>query len=262
MRVARGAEGAHSAAGPRSKAVQRDGLRQRAATAGWLVAVSVVIGLALGVSGSELFLVRNVWITSDNRSLQAEAADRARQLAFSTVWLPPTGDIERHIAGLPRARSVQISRELPDTLIISVEARTATAVVHEDDRYMAIDADGVCLNWTGFPPQGLPVVHIENPELLEVGRVLPDRDVGWIRDVTQGLEETGLIEGATIDLSRPVHMTVLTADGVLGKLGNERLLHEKTLLFGELLSRLKARGETPAYIDLRVLSRPTYKPLR
>ncbi|MEA3402574.1 MAG: hypothetical protein U9R79_15150 [Armatimonadota bacterium] len=262
MQVAPSADRAPSSARSRSRAAERRGRRKTAGTAAWLVGVSVVIGLVLGVSGSDLFLVREVWVTSHNRSLQAEAADRARQLEFGTVWLPPTRDIERQIGGLPRARSVQIARELPGTLIISVEPRIPIAVVHDEDRYMAIDAEGVCLYWTGSPPQGLPVVHLERPELMEVGRILPGRDVAWIRAVMQGLAENDLVDGATIDLTHPVCMTVSTADGVLGKLGNERLLYEKALLFGELLGRLRDRGETPLYIDLRVLSRPTYKPLR
>lgn len=226
----------------------------------WLMVVSAIAGLIVGVGGSELFAVREVQVACENESLQVEAAERARNLHFGTVWLPPTRTIERRIGGLPRARRVGISRELPSTLTIVVEPRTPNAAVAQADRFMAIDDQGVCLHWTGSPPETMPTVMIEGPATLEVGRTLPERETQSIRQIMSGLEETELLEGATIDLSHLLAISVVTSDGVIGKLGNEELLHEKTVLFGRLLTRLRETGEAPLYIDLRVPARPSYRP--
>ncbi len=224
----------------------------------YLLLVSALVGLALGVLGSDLFAIRDVQVVCANPSLQAEAAERAEGLSFGTIWLPPTRAVERHIGGLPRARSVAIGRDLPTTLTIVVEPRVPSAVVAAEERYMAIDDEGVCLHWTGAA-EDLPTVHLENPAVLEVGGTLPERDVAWLRATLGGLSESGLSAGASIDLSHPLRISVFTADGVLGKLGNDELLYEKTLLFAELLDGLREQGRAPLYIDLRVPSRPTYK---
>ena len=233
----------------------------------WQLAIASLIGLVgilsiiAGVLFSDLFMVRHVVIVCSDESLQAEAADRASDLAFGTIWVPPTRAIEERIGGLPRAWAAHIDRHLPSTLVIVVEPRQPVAFVAEENRYMAIDHEGVCLHWTGSPPEEMPTIHISAPSSLEVGRRLSDRDLERVTALMTGLADTGLEAGASIDISHPVRITVFTRDGVLGKLGNEQLLYEKTLLFGKLLSALREDGEIPLYIDLRVPSRPTYRPM-
>lgn len=229
--------------------------------AGYVVAAAAVVGFILGVLGSDMFAIRTVYVLCENPSLQEEAAERARQLHFSSIWLPPTRAIERRIGGLPRARAVTIDRELPSTLVIKVEPRRPAAVVVADERYMAIDEEGMCLHWTGSPSSTLPTIHLDAPWSLRVGRMLPKDDVKRIQELLRALVPEGLAAGASIDLTNPFRISIFTADGVLGKLGSDDLLYEKALLFGELLEALRKEGREPLYIDLRVPSRPTYRPV-
>jgi len=242
---------------------ERTRLRRRFVWTGVsFVIFAAVAGLVLGVLGSPLFAVRSVLVESSDESLAAEAAQQAEGLVFGTVWLPPMREIEGRIGGLSRAEAVRVDRALPSTLTIVVEPRTPVAVVHEENRLMVVDAEGVCLHWTGSPPEGLPRVRIEDPLSLAVGGRLKPADVEMMAAVRRGLEETELLTEARIDLSHPVRIEVLTACGVIGKLGNRDLLYEKALLFGKLLRELEAKGEPPLYIDLRVPSRPTFKRAR
>ncbi|MGD9495895.1 MAG: cell division protein FtsQ/DivIB [Armatimonadota bacterium] len=227
----------------------------------YLVLASALCGLVLGVMGSELFAVREVVVLCENPSVQAEAAERAQGLELGTVWLPPARTIEREIGELPRVRSVTIHRSMPATLTLVVEARRPAAVVAAGERAMAIDAEGVCLHWTGSPPRELPKVRISDPSALEVGARLSQREVAAIGAISRGLEESGLLAGASIDVSHPLRICAITADGVLAKLGDAEMLYEKTLLFARLLQALRSEGRAPMYIDLRVPSRPTYKPV-
>lgn len=226
-----------------------------------LVLLAGGIGLLLGIASSELFAIRTVHVSSTNPSLQEEASERARRISFGSIWLPPTRVIERQIGGLPRAKSVAIDRSLPDTLTIVVEPRVPFAFVVADERLMAVDDEGVCLHWAGAPAAGKPTARIEDPSVLEVGGRLRERDVLNLRAIARGLAECNLLDGASIDLSHPLRISVFTADGVLGKLGGDELLYEKARLLGELAEALREQGRTPLYIDLRVPSRPTYKPV-
>ncbi|MGI5817496.1 MAG: cell division protein FtsQ/DivIB [Armatimonadota bacterium] len=257
----RGRGGGAGGSAPRAteRGAQTRSRRSMTPAAVWLIAFSAAMGLVLGVFDSELFAVRSVLVDSADESLAAEAAERAEQLSFGTIWLPPMREIESLIGGLPRAKTVQVERDLPSTLKIVVQPRSPVAVVHGEDRLMVIDEDGACMHWTGSAPEGLPQVRIESPSSLRVGGRLSRRDVEMLNAVRSGFAETGRLDGARIDLSRPVRIEVWTADGVLGKLGNPEMLPEKALLFGKLLETLEEQGEAPLYIDLRVPSRPTYK---
>ena len=267
MRVDRpaGRVGARSRGEEASRAAERaEAMRARRRwvwTGISLVVFSASVGLAVGVLGSPLFEVRTVLVESPDESLAAEAAERAENLRFGTVWLPPMREIEGRIGGLPRAKAVRVGRELPSTLTIVVEPRIPVAVVREENRWMVVDEEGICLHWTGRAPEGLPRVRIEDPSGLSVGANLSAADVEMMNAVRAGLQETGLLANADIDLSYPVRIEVLTANGVLGKLGNSELLYEKSLLFGKLLHSLEEKGDPPLYIDLRVPSRPTFRPL-
>ena len=237
------------------------GRRDLTARVVYLVLLAMGIGLLLGIASSEMFAIRTVRVTSTNASLQEEATERAQRIGFGTIWLPPTRVIERQIGGLPRAKSVAIDRSLPDTLTIVVEPRVPFAFVVSDERLMAVDDEGVCLHWTGARAPGKPTARIEDPSSLEVGGRLREQDVEHLREIARGLSECGLLDGASIDLSHPLRISVFTADGVLGKLGSDELLYEKSRLLGELEQALRQQGRTPLYIDLRVPSRPTYKPV-
>ncbi len=224
-----------------------------------MVFAAALAGLLLGVLGSPMFQVRDVQVQSADESLATEAAQVAKAISFGTIWLPPMREIEGRIGRLPRAQAVRVDRALPSTLTIVVEPRTPVAVVHQEERLMVVDAEGMCLHWTGSAPEGMPRVRVEEPSALAVGAKLRGSDVEMMNAVRAGLEQTGLLADARIDLSHPVRVEVLTAGGVLGKLGNQELLEEKALLFGKLLHSLEDRGERLLYIDLRVPSRPTFK---
>ncbi len=218
-----------------------------------------LVGLVAGVLFSDLFAVQEVVIVSPDESLQAEAAERAESLNFGTIWLPPTRAIEARVGGLPRALEARIERKLPSTLLIRVESRQPVAFAANEGRYMAVDAEGVYLHWTGAPFDDMPTIQIAEAGSMEVGGHLSDEDLALMWALMEGLAKTQLLAEASIDISHPLRITVFTGDGVLGKLGNEEMLYEKTVLFGRLLKALLDDGETPLYIDLRVPERPTYR---
>lgn len=233
--------------------------RDSAAAAAWLALASAALGAALGVLGSDLFKIDKVRIACPEASLAQEAAVQADKLSYGSVWLPPTRAIERAIGGLPRARTARLDRVLPRTLVIAVQPREPAAAVADEGRFMLVDEEGVCLTWTGLPPEHLPTVRGGEWGSLSVGRVLPDEQVVLMSRVLGGLREVGLSAGARIELTNPRLVRVWTGDGVLGKLGDARLLEEKAVLFGKLLQALRERGEQPQYLDVRVPSQPTYK---
>ncbi len=237
----------------------RKARRDSAAMAAWLTVVSALFWTVVGVLACDLFKIERVEIDCPQPSIAEEAAMRAETVSYGNIWLLPTRDIERLIGGLPRVKDVRLRRVLPRTLVITVQPRTPAAALACQGRSMLVDAEGVCLTWTGQPPEHLPTVRTSALDSLRVGRLMPTWEAALLAQVLRGLHEVKLSPGARVDLTNPHLVCVWTADGVLGKLGDGHHLEEKMILFGKLRKVIQARGEQPLYIDMRVPSLPTYR---
>jgi len=66
--------------------------------------------------------------------------------------------IRARVAALAAVRSVDVSRDWPDGVLIAVTERTPVAVVALDGRFHAMDAQGVLFRDYPSPPPGLPRV--------------------------------------------------------------------------------------------------------
>ncbi len=226
-----------------------------------LVLISALVGMVMGIGVSPYFQISEVRVCCSNESLRQEAGEQAARLQYGSIWMPPTHEIERTIGGLARALAVTIQRDPPHALVITVQPRSPVALVEVGERAMMIDDEGVCLNWTGAAPASMMVLRIADPYALNVGSTLSVRDAELFRELLAGLREVHLVGGTSADIASRYRVTIFTKEGVLGKLGDPKLLRAKTIFFGKLLTCLQAVRRNPLYIDLRVPSRPTYRPV-
>jgi len=239
----------------------RKARRRRSVLAAWLVGGVALLCLANGGGILECFNIHEVRVSCVDESLRQEAGEQAARLQYGSIWLPPTHEIERTIGGLARALKVEIRRDPPDALVIIVHPRQPVALVEVGERAMMIDEEGVCLNWTGAAPESMMTLRIADPYALSVGSILNGRDAELFGELLAGLREVNLVAGTSADIASRYRVEIFTREGVLGKLGDPELLRAKTIFFGKLLTCLRALRRDPLYIDLRVPSRPTYRPV-
>lgn len=235
--------------------------RRRSVWAAWIGFVVVLTCLAVGGGVPEYFEIHEVRVCCLDESLRLEAGEQAGRLEYGSILLPPTREIERTIGGLARTLEVTWYRDPPDALVITVHPRPPVALVEVGGRAMMIDEEGVCLNWTGSGSDSMMTLHIADPYALSVGSTLSGRDTELFGAVLAGLREVNLVAGTSADIASRYRVTIFTREGVLGKLGDPKLLRAKTIFFGKLLTCLRACRRNPLYIDLRVPSRPTYRPV-
>lgn len=253
--------GARDASRRQSRAADSRVRTARSVFAVWLLGMSALGGMVIGVGDSGYSQIREVRVCCSDESIRQEAAEQAARLQYGSIWLPPTHEIERTIGDLARVLKVTIRRDPPNALIIIVYPRLPVAVVEVGERAMMIDEEGVCLNWTGSAPDSMMLLRVADPYALSVGSTLNSRDVEIFGEVLAGLRNVNLVAGTSADIASRYRVTIFTKEGVLGKLGDPKLLRAKTIFFGKLLTCLQAIRRTPLYIDLRVPSRPTYRPL-
>jgi cell division protein FtsQ len=144
------------------------------------VALSVAIGLALivvVVLFTPLLGVRTVDVTG----IQGLTADQVRAAAkvpdgTSMLRLDTAGIMDR-VAQLPRVASVDVTREWPSSIRITVTERDPIGVVVESDGAHLVDGSGLDYATVHVAPAGLPKIQLtaikqKDPRTLAVVHVL------------------------------------------------------------------------------------------
>jgi len=219
-------------------------LRWRAVVA-LLLAILLLVGSVWLVFFSSVLTVKGV----DVRGLQELRIGQVRGIAAVPTGEPlarvDVGAIAERVGRLAPVKDVDVSREWPDRILITVTERVPVAVVRQGDGYSAIDADGVLFRDYPRRPKELP--------LISAGEDV-DRDA--------------MVEGAAVAGSLPAeirrridHVEVESIDQISLVLRDER-----TVLWGSsersadkadvLEALLKASPKAQKY-DVSVPGQPT-----
>jgi len=146
-----------------------------------ILAVSAVLA-AVGAAAwvvffSSLLAVVDVEVRGE-RSLSVQHITRAADVPVGEPMARvDLDDVTARVDRLPPVRRVEVNRSWPDTVLITVEERTAVAVVVRDGRHTLIDADGVQFREVPGPRRRLPTIEAGRAraaaEAAEVVSALP-----------------------------------------------------------------------------------------
>src|SRR5262249_41774211 len=151
------------AAGPRGYAGMsgsRPRTRWKAAFFG-VAAVAIVAGVAWALLGSRFLVVRSVEVTG-----AGPMVSRAEVLAAAHIKLGlplirvNTSAVAHRVGGIRQVQSAQVSRNWPDTVVISVRLRIPLFAVAVPGGYALVDAFGVDVRDSARRPAGLPLLSL------------------------------------------------------------------------------------------------------
>lgn len=156
--------------------------------------------------------------------------------------------IERKVSSLGEVRSVEVSRQWPNELLIEVVERVPVAVVRIGDQLRNLDADGVMFGDRGRQPGDLPMVETtadaSSDALREAAAVAGALEPALLATIDH-------LEVATVD-----QITLVLRDGRIVRWGSAEQSAEKAEVLSALLSR---RAEV---YDVSVPGSPTTGPKR
>ena len=152
---------------------------------------------------------------------------------------------ERRIASLAVVRSVQVTRQWPNGILVSLEERVAIAVVKIGDRLRGMDVDGVVFRDYKKAPPGLPRV---------------ETDIGTTSAALQ--EAAKVISALPEDLTLMVdHVDVQSVDKISLVLKDGRTVvwgsADESETKAEVLAVLLQTGTDVKVFDVSVPSKPT-----
>ncbi|WP_193610671.1 cell division protein FtsQ/DivIB [Nocardioides lijunqiniae] len=198
--------------------------------------VTVYFSDALAVDGVE---VAGATTLSDDDVREAARVPLGEPLARVDLDL-----VRQRVEGLAVVRSVEVSRQWPHEVLITVEERTPLAVVEVAGKVRALDEDGVVFGTFKKVPKGLPRVQTtattSGEALREAARVvaaLPEQLATRVDHVTV----------ASVDA-----ITLQLRSGIEVRWGSSSQSEEKARVLDKLVLQ-----EATTYYDVSVPGNPT-----
>jgi len=247
---------------PRNEEQESRALRRERARSGvQFIALACLAGFAFGLAQSPLFWITEVRVDAPD-PLLAEAASRVIQVpAQASTLFYPVSAVERQAQQLPQILSVQVTRDLPHRLVVKVTRRLPTAAVQTEVGTLLVAEDGVITNLvpSGQDVPPLPVLTGLATGCSRPGQRLAPESASLVAQVGRAAAAHGLGAGLHLDFARPFDVR-LTIGEVQGLLGGSDNLERKLSLFAQVWRELEKQGAHPAYIDVRLMDRPVWRP--
>ena len=160
-----------------------------------VVGGAIVAAMAWALLGSQLLVVRSVQVAGGGRAVPAAQVLAAAHVAHGTPLIRVnTGAIARQVERLRQVQSVQVSKDWPSTVVITVTPRTPVFAVRVAGGYALVDRFGISIRDVASQPAGLPLLNVSpaaalggNPAVRAAAVVLtelPPQIARKVRDVS------------------------------------------------------------------------------
>ncbi len=236
----------------RKRAEQRRTLQLRAAAV--VVALLAVWALWAGLSGSQLFEIRQIDVVGATQLSAEQIVTRAGVEQGATLLRVDTDHIEENLMADPWIAAVDVSRRPPSTLRIDVEERTPAAVVDTGSTFWFVEAGGrVLAESVASSATAVPVIRDVTDFVAEPGMVSTSETLRNALRVLSGLSDDLRVTVRTVSAPKVDETAVLTASGVEIMMGEAVNMSQKSVLITDILA---SQGANVVFIDVRNIERP------
>lgn len=218
-----------------------------------------VLGLALGVCASPLLQVRRVVVRGQDPSLADEVARQIRVPERASILFYPLHRVTRDARRCYRVDQVTVRRASPSVLDVEVKARKPFAALDDGQGYTLVSREGILLYRVTEAPAELPKLSGLTIPRAPLGTQLDQERWRWTLEILAGATKAGIREGVSLDLYNLHRITLKTADGVTGNLGNVNNLTRKTIILGHVLAAVRGDGNQPVSVDVSTPESPLWK---
>lgn len=249
------------------------------------IGLALLVVVLLAVAGgflynSRMFAVTQVHVTGAHHLTDAEVSELAAVPADSTLLRVDTKGIEQRLESNAWVLHANVVREFPDTLTLSVEERTITAVVSitstssQAEENWAIASDGTWL--MNIPQEGsvesqkvasqvytdaASVLHISDVPYgvtPEVGTKCTNESVNNALNIVASLTTDLKNQVADVSATDTANTLLTLTDGVQIAFGDASDIRNKERV---VLALLEEHPGKISYINVRTASNPTYRSL-
>lgn len=238
--------------------------QRRRRTLAQVLTAAGVLGLLAGVATSEAFRCHVIYVEGPRRDVLANVKTLLSDLGpVSTAWCPRgyLADRAKMCLAVDKVEVRVLSRH---ELLVQVQPRKPAAAISapgHPDAWMLADRTGMVYEAVTRCPEGLLRLQAFPTPALGVGCPLPSEANALFAEVLKGVEEGGA-PFVSIVFAQPAETVGFLRDGTKIKIGALDNLRRKIALVGWIWTAARNKGLQPAYIDVRIPSRPTLLPRR
>ncbi len=220
------------------------------------VAVSFTYGLAV----SPYFAIRDVQIRAPDSALAKLALARIEVPSGASTLLYPAQRIAEQLEDCPEIKQASVERDLPGRLVLHIKRRYPIAAIKTNKQWALVDEEGICVGTTTALPGSLIHFYGLANTPLEPGEQLTGNELKLLSETLEGLKDCSATEGLVMDFTDRHLVQLYSPTGVLGKLGSPDNLKRKIMMFLAIMQQLEGKGRRAAYIDVRIMDQPVWKP--
>jgi len=225
-----------------------------------LAGLVVVLGFAYGVGTSEYFWIREVQVIAPTPQLAQQVLAQIEVPATASALFYPAEKLARTVEECPTIKRAEVKPDLPSRLVIQVWPRVPVAAIKSNAGFLLVDEEGMCISQTPETPVDLIQIYGLIGQPIAAGQTLKPHMLHLLTECVTALEGEEVKAGLIIDFAQRYSIRLCTAAGVQGKVGSPDNLQRKIMMFAAILKDLQRRGAQPAYIDVRIMDRPVWKP--
>ncbi|MGI6128638.1 MAG: cell division protein FtsQ/DivIB [bacterium] len=202
---------------------------------------------------SPYFNITQVQVVGTNQVSPEEITALTGVAPGQNIFSLRTKDVINAVSGHPWVKSLEMARQLPDKVVLSVTEREPMFMVPYRTSFLEVAADGVVLavrpTLTG---QALPLVTgFSIQEEVRLGQRLPGDEVAQVNQCLLGMPADFLEQMAEVHLDESKEITLYTIGGVQVLVGEPTKLKQKLALLSATWDELVISGQIPASIDIR-----------
>lgn len=225
-----------------------------------LAGLVIVLSFAYGVGTSEYFWIREVQVIAPTPQLAQQVLAQIEVPATASALFYPVQRLAQAVEQCPQIKQAQVKPDLPSRLVVRVWPRAPVAAIKSNAGFLLVDEEGVCISQASEAPADLIQIYGLIGQPIPAGQKLKPHVLRLLTECVTALEGEEVKSGLIIDFSQRYSIKLCTAAGVQGKVGSSDNLQRKVMMFAAILKDLQRRGAQPAYIDVRIMDRPVWKP--
>ena len=151
-----------------------------------LIVIVLIAGVVLWLTSS-FFDVQHVEVENNRFYTSVQIIERAGSPMWQNIFTVRVNQMRDALLEDPYMRTVRVRRELPSTIIITVEERVETAIVPYAERFIVIDNYGIVLRETNAE---LPLPRLVGMTIkaMDAGRPLEVEETGVFSETLRLLE--------------------------------------------------------------------------
>lgn len=240
-------------------------MRRRSRRKIWIMPLVLIILCLIGILLLRfVFVVRSVEIQGSLGGASQEDVVRAAKIGFGTSIFKVDEDrIERGINGMGVLRLENVEIRYPDTLHISVAARSRDAMILHMGKIRVLDENMCVVESLDRVPDmdliyvsGLSLQNYATGEQLRAEREQVEAYCAVIQAVRSNAAGVYISE---LMLSDPENLRIITRTGINVELGDVQNMNNKIAWMKGAVADLEKRGEKGGTLDVRSGSKADYR---